>query len=446
MAGLTSQETPDCVFGEKAGSNTGKSEIGNSAGSSPLCPQCGSQKVWRDGERTSPFGDVIQRWLCRKCKLRFSDPQQQSIVKANLATLERKVGLSKSIKSKTGTYINSQIRVEETKNLDPEQQTSLKAVPERIEDIKGTLVQFAWKMQQEGYDKETIRTDGSCLKGLILRGANLNDPESVKTALAKEQKWSQSRKSNAINSYTLYLKFKGMSWNKPKCPIDRKFPFIPSEQEIDALIAGSHKKHAAFMQLLKETAMRSGEAQRIEWTDIDKEKRIITLNKPEKRSNPRMWRVTETLIEMLNAQPKTTNLVFNGSMRAMKTTLDRTRKRLADKLQNPRLLRIHFHTFRHWKATTLYHQTKDPYYVQHFLGHKSIKSTEIYINIEHTLFEAGANDQFTVRIAEKPEEIKEFLETGFEYVCQKDNLIFLRKGTSTTSGDFTREPFSFFKF
>jgi hypothetical protein len=73
------------------------------------------------------------------------------------------------------------------------------------------------------------------------------------------------------------------------------------------------------------------------------------------------------------------------------------------------------------------HQTKDPYYVQRFLGHKSLKSTEIYINIEHTLFEAGANEQFTVRIAEKPEEIKELLEAGFEYVCQKDTLIFLRK-------------------
>ncbi|MCW4054807.1 MAG: hypothetical protein NWE84_07825 [Candidatus Bathyarchaeota archaeon] len=32
-----------------------------------------------------------------------------------------------------------------------------------------------------------------------------------------------------------------------------------------------------------------------------------------------------------------------------------------------------------------------------------------------------------VRIAEKPEEVKSLLETGFEYVCQKDNLIFLRK-------------------
>ena len=74
----------------------------------------------------------------------------------------------------------------------------------------------------------------------------------------------------------------------------------------------------------------------------------------------------------------------------------------------------------------LYHKKKDLYYVKNFLGHKSLKSTEIYINIEHTLFE-DSDGAFTVKVAEKPEEIKSLLEAGFEYVCQKDNLIFLRK-------------------
>jgi integrase len=111
----------------------------------------------------------------------------------------------------------------------------------------------------------------------------------------------------------------------------------------------------------------------------------------------------------------------------MKSAWIDARTGLAETLQSPRLLRISFHTFRHWKATMLYHQTKDPYHVQHFLGHKKLESIEIYINIEHTLFEAGANDEFTVKVAEKPEEIKALLEVGFEYVLQKDNLIFLRK-------------------
>jgi hypothetical protein len=74
----------------------------------------------------------------------------------------------------------------------------------------------------------------------------------------------------------------------------------------------------------------------------------------------------------------------------------------------------------------LYHKTQDPYYVKDFLGHKSLRNTEIYINIERTLFESTSNE-FTVRVADKPEEVKALLEVGFDYVCQKDNLIFMRK-------------------
>jgi integrase len=396
----------------------------NSAPMSLTCPQCGSRRLWRDGLRHSTFGDEIQRWLCRNCGMRFSDPED---VKKAWSTLERIERIeSKSLKSGYAIVTSRQICVTETKNLGPEQK-SIQQVPERREEIKGKIVQFAWRLQQEGYAFETVRVNSSCLKALINRGANLADPESVKEVLAKEQNWSPARKRNAINAYTLFLKVNGLVWSKPKCKVSQKFPFIPTEQEIDALIAGSGRKNAAYLQLLKETAMRSGEAKRLEWTDIDREKNIITLNAPEKGSNPRMWRVTTTLIEMLYALPKTSTQIFTGSLKSMKTTFIKTRKRLAQTLQNPRLLRITFHTLRHWKATMLYHQTKDPYYVQHFLGHKSLKSTEIYINIEHTLFEAGANDQFTVRIAEKPEEVKELLEIGFEYVCQKDTLIFLRK-------------------
>jgi hypothetical protein len=76
------------------------------------------------------------------------------------------------------------------------------------------------------------------------------------------------------------------------------------------------------------------------------------------------------------------------------------------KLQSPILLRITFHTFRHWRATMLYHQTKDPYYVKQFLGHKSLKSTEIYITVEKTLF-GEYSDEFAVKVASEPEEIKQ---------------------------------------
>ena len=60
------------------------------------------------------------------------------------------------------------------------------------------------------------------------------------------------------------------------------------------------------------------------------------------------------------------------------------------------------------------------------LGHKSLKSTEIYINIERTVFEPSS-DEFTVKVTDNAEDVKALLEVGFEYVCQRDNLIFLKK-------------------
>ena len=48
------------------------------------------------------------------------------------------------------------------------------------------------------------------------------------------------------------------------------------------------------------------------------------------------------------------------------------------------------------------------------------------INLENTIFQA-TNDKFHVEAAKTPEEINGLLEVGFEYVCEKDGLIFFRK-------------------
>jgi len=104
----------------------------------------------------------------------------------------------------------------------------------------------------------------------------------------------------------------------------------------------------------------------------------------------------------------------------MGTYFRQVRKRIAHRLHNPRLKEIHFHTLRHWKATQLYHQTKDILYVKEFLGHRRLDSTLVYINLEKAIFHEGNADKFHVKIAETPQEIKELLEVGFEYICEKD--------------------------
>jgi integrase len=97
-------------------------------------------------------------------------------------------------------------------------------------------------------------------------------------------------------------------------------------------------------------------------------------------------------------------------------TFQRQRRRLANKLQNPRLMQIHFHTIRHWKGTMLYHQTKDMYYVMQRLGHKNIKNTLLYVQLEEALFQ-GENEYIS-KVAKSEKEICNLIEAGFEYVTE----------------------------
>ena len=53
-------------------------------------------------------------------------------------------------------------------------------------------------------------------------------------------------------------------------------------------------------------------------------------------------------------------------------------------------------------------------------------STNALNRLEQALFKEKT-DEFHVKVAKNPEEIKTLLETGFEYVCSKDGLIFFRR-------------------
>lgn len=148
--------------------------------------------------------------------------------------------------------------------------------------------------------------------------------------------------------------------------------------------------------------------------------------RPEKGSLPRILPLSQKAIEMLNNVPKNSERIFRIADN-MRSTFYDERKNIARRLANPRLLQISFHTFRHWKGTTEYHKTLDVFYVKELLGHKTILSTQVYIHIERTLFLNAPPDQYHIKVAKTQEEITQLLETGFEYVLQKDDLAFFRK-------------------
>ena len=215
-----------------------------------------------------------------------------------------------------------------------------------------------------------------------------------------------------------------IQWVRPKYKGTNKLPFIPLESEIDSLIAYCGKKTSTILQLLKETGMRIGEALGLEWKDVNFEKRTILLNNPEKHSNARCFQISEKLCSMMLRLKKDDKLVFGtGSHHSVICNFNHQRRKAAVALANPRFRQIHFHTLRHWKATTEYHKTKDILYVMRLLGHKSINNTLIYthlIDFEHS-------DEHTSATAKTVEESQKLIEAGFDYVTEIEGIKLFRK-------------------
>jgi integrase len=420
--GLASEaQSPKCIFGSisEAGSNICKSATPLAAGANPLCPRCGSKKVWRDGRRSPMFGNPIQRWLCRDCALRFSDPNDTLKAKEAIETVE--MIETKSLKSGHALLSKRQICVTETKNLVAEQQKT-EVLRRNEADAKGSIVGFSFWLLKQGYSQATIKGRVKLLNRLMRLGADFNNEDSIKEIISK-QIWSVSRKVNAVDAYDSLLKMQGKTWTPPIYRRVRKLPFIPTEAEIDQLIAGCSNKMATYLQMLKETGMRCGEAcELLKWTDINLEQRSVRIT-PEKGSNPRILPLSIKLVDMLNEMPKNTPTVFSLNADLMRHNFEHQRKRISAKLKNSRINQITFHTFRHWKATMEYRKTRDILHVREILGHKSLNNTMIY-----TQLISFKDDDFSATVAHSEEEACKLIEAGFEYVCDfGQNKIFRKR-------------------
>jgi len=194
------------VFGEAGQTQTGKSDLQESAGANHPCPQCNSAKLWKDGLRSPMFGDPIQRWLCRDCGYRFSDPEDVERAWNAFEHVERLE--SKTLKSDVGISSARQICVSETKNLVAEQETVLE-VPQRTEvNLKGAIVDFLWQLKRKNYAEDTLSSYGYNLQELIELGVNLFDPQSFIDKMTElGDKKTNVRKYTLAKAYKCFLNY-----------------------------------------------------------------------------------------------------------------------------------------------------------------------------------------------------------------------------------------------
>jgi len=365
------------------------------------CPNCHSKRNWKDGLRETNLGS-IQRFVCRDCGFRYSEKSYKEY-----ETIE-----------------NHQLCAEfEAKKLDSATETKTVAGDNSAGKENEAEREYRLYLKKQAYSEATVITRVKLLKLLEKKGANLLNPETVKTVIAETDCWSNGHKQVVVQAYNSFAKMMHIQWEPPCYMHVKSLPFIPSEKEIDALIAGMSKKVATSIQLLKETGMRIGEAWNLRWTDIDQERNTIRC-RAEKHGNPREFKVSIKLLGMLNMLPKRNEYVFSkANLNGHRWNYEKQRKRLAVKLQNPRLNEVKFHTFRHWFATREYAKTNVLLHVQERLGHRNINSTMVYTHLIKT-----EGDNYYSAIVKTTEEAQRLIEDGFSFVCvTPENIMLFKK-------------------
>jgi len=280
------------------------------------------------------------------------------------------------------------------------------------------------------YSESTIESKKATLLSVAKQVPNILNPNQAKEYLQADTKLENSRKNKLIDDLTGFYRYKGLEFSIARFPEVERFPHVPLESDIDFLINHVGETKGAFMQVEKETGARPGEVWRLAWADVDLEHATIRINNPEKGSNAREFKNRSSkLVSMLYSLKKPRRFVFhadNASPKAYSNFVHEfyeQRKQIAQESGNDRLLRINFRSLRHFKGTSEYLRTRDIYHVKRVLGHKSIKNTEIYINIVGF----DDNENFICKVAATKEERINLIEAGFEKVDKDGDEWYFRK-------------------
>jgi site-specific recombinase XerD len=169
---------------------------------------------------------------------------------------------------------------------------------------------------------------------------------------------------------------------------EHKLPVVLSKSEVKAMILSTKNlKHKAILSLIYSCGLRVSECINLKLTDIDSNRMMIRI-KQSKGAKDRYVPLSNSLLLLLREYYKKYNpaiYLFNGqnknqySAKSIQNIVKSATNMLGiDKHVTP-------HTLRHSFATHLLEQGTDIRIIQEILGHKDIRTTEIYTHVSKIL-------------------------------------------------------------
>ena len=194
----------------------------------------------------------------------------------------------------------------------------------------------------------------------LTKHINLEDPEQVKQFIS-EKEWSNGFKGNVVNAYDHYVKFHGLTWEKPHYDRIDQIQRVPRTEDINKIISHVRLKYAVCYSVIRDCGLRPIEASRLRVKDIDREKGLV-YPQSAKHGSGRVLRLKPSTVAMVNSYISKYGLSENdllwSNLKQIKDNWIRIRNAVADKLGEPQLQNIKLYDLRHHFATRLYIKPK----------------------------------------------------------------------------------------
>lgn len=165
-----------------------------------------------------------------------------------------------------------------------------------------------------------------------------------------------------------------------------KLPVVFSVEEIQKLFnVCDNLKHKVILSIMYSTGIRISELLNLKWKDIDRTRMIITVVQG-KGAKDRQVMLAPDLLPLLEKywyEYQSVEYVLNGQFGGQysETSVASVLKQLARKAGIKK--HIHPHLIRHCAFTHMVEAGTDINLIQRIAGHKSVKTTGIYLHISH---------------------------------------------------------------
>ncbi len=179
-----------------------------------------------------------------------------------------------------------------------------------------------------------------------------------------------------------------VTWEVEQIPYQktgRRLPVVLSGEEVVALLdAAANLKHRAILMTLYSGGLRASEAVHLRLEDIDSKRMMIRVAQGKGRKD-RYVMLSEKLLATLRQywlESRPEPWLFPGQDRSQPLTRESLAKFFGRVRQKAGIRkRVHPHTLRHSFATHLLERGVNIRVIQRLLGHRSLRSTEIYTHV-----------------------------------------------------------------